>query len=127
MLNNKLNFYLIDDILKIILDFSSINIKFINKNNILYFNKFNFHCDRCKLIDNNINHYKFKDEYYVIGNTFYKGKYLGKDIDNNWKIGIAKVNMKKELDDGIYIVNDVGNIIIYDGEVTFSSNNPKKT
>ena len=56
-LKKKLN--LNDDVLKIIFEFSSININYFIKNN-----KIIFYCDRCKLIDNNINHYKFKDEYY---------------------------------------------------------------
>tara|TARA_B100001964_G_C13842525_1_gene426499 strand:- start:183 stop:605 length:423 start_codon:yes stop_codon:yes gene_type:complete len=71
---------------------------------------------------------KFGDRYLVIGNTFYNGKYLAKDIDNNYKTGIATVSVKKELDDGIYIINNYNNnIIIYDGEVTYSSKNPNKT
>jgi len=67
----------------------------------------------------------FGNKYCAIGNTFYNGKYLGKDIDKNYKIGVANINVKKELDDGIYRVNNKTKI--YDGEVTFSSKNPNKT
>ena len=79
-----LNRYLNNNVLEIIFKFSSININFIkykkkicltNKKginkllkfvstNLFVFDKFKYHCDRCKLIDDNINHYKFKDEYY---------------------------------------------------------------
>ena len=41
---------------------------------------------------------KFINNYLVICNTFYNGTYLAKDIDNNYNIDIAKINVEKELD-----------------------------
>ena len=71
---------------------------------------------------------RFTTDYFVIGNTFYNGEYLAKDIDNNYDVGIAKVDKKKELDDGIYYINQHNRkIVIYEGDVCFSSKNPNKT
>lgn len=67
---------------------------------------------------------EFGDKYCAIGNTFYNGKYLGKDIDNNYKIGVANVNVKKELNNGIYYIEKDDRKIIYEGTVLFSSKNP---
>ena len=68
------------DILKLICEYSSIKFHFskfkrnlnlkssIKKNKFLkiniIFDDINFYCDRCKLIDNNINNYNFKDIHY---------------------------------------------------------------
>lgn len=58
---------------------------------------------------------KFGNEYCVLGNTFYNGQYLAKNIDNDYKVGVANINVKKELDNGIYYVNEnINNIGIYD-------------
>lgn len=69
---------------------------------------------------------KFKDNYCAISNTFYHGKYLAKNINNNYQVGIANVNVKKRLDNGIYQINE-DNIIIYERHVGYSSKNPNKT
>lgn len=71
---------------------------------------------------------KFGNEYCVLGNTFYNGQYLAKNIDNDYKVGVANINVKKELDNGIYYVNEnINNIGIYDGSVVYSSKNPNTT
>ena len=70
---------------------------------------------------------KFGSDYCAIGNTFYNGKYLAKNIDNNYKVGIAKINVKKRLNNGIFHINKNDIIEIYDGGVTYSSKHPNKT
>ena len=70
---------------------------------------------------------KFGSSYCAIGNTFYYGKYLAKDINNNYKIGVANVNMKKQLNNGIYHINKNDITKIYVGEISYSSKNPNKT
>jgi erythromycin esterase-like protein len=70
----------------------------------------------------------FANKYFVIGNTFYRGKYLAKDTDNNYKLSIAKIKVKKELEDGLYFTNKkLKKVNVYEGEVSFSSKNPNKT
>ena len=70
---------------------------------------------------------KFDSDYCAIGNTFYTGKYLATNIDNNYKVGIANINVKKKLNSGIFYINKNDIIEIYDGDVTYSSKNPNKT
>jgi erythromycin esterase-like protein len=71
---------------------------------------------------------RFKTEYYVIGNTFYNGKYHALDIDNDNKLSIAKIRVKKELEDGLYKEKDLfEKTYIYEGSMIYSSKNPKKT
>ena len=69
----------------------------------------------------------FGSDYCAIGNTFYTGKYLAKNSDNNYKVGIANINIKKKLNSGIFYINKNDIIEIYEGEVTYSSKNPNKT
>jgi len=83
--------------------------------------------DKIKWFGNYLND-KFKNKYCVVGNTFYNGSYLAKDIDNNYKPASANITLNNILKDGIYqVTKDIKNKIIYDGEVTFSSINPMET
>lgn len=81
--------------------------------------------DKVKWLGNHL-YRTFGSDYCAIGNTFYTGKYLGIDIDNDDKFGIAKINVKKWLRDGIYYMNQNNNILIYDGNAVFSSKHPNK-
>lgn len=71
---------------------------------------------------------KFKEKYFVIGNTFYNGSYLGKDMDDSYKISVSKINKKCELDSGLYMSDKkINKINFYEGGMIFSSNNPSET
>jgi erythromycin esterase-like protein len=70
---------------------------------------------------------EFGDKYCAIGNTFYSGKYLGKDIDNKYRIGIAYINEKRGKRNGVYKIKGGENIVMYEGDLFFSSKNPNKT
>tara|TARA_Y100000590_G_scaffold470096_1_gene661944 strand:- start:1317 stop:2162 length:846 start_codon:yes stop_codon:yes gene_type:complete len=70
----------------------------------------------------------FKNKYFVIGNTFYSGEYLAKDIDNNYTPSIARIKVKKELKNGLYLINKkLQTINVYEGTVVFSSKDYNKT
>lgn len=65
----------------------------------------------------------FKRQYLSIGNTFYNGSYLAKDVDNDYRPGISHVNVAKQLENGVYYVDNMRDIVVYEGSVVYSSRN----
>jgi len=73
---------------------------------------------------------EFGEKYCAIGNTFYSGEYLGKDMDNNYRMGKVSIDVKGGLRSGIYYIKrgeNIGERGIYEGTVLFSSKEPNKT
>tara|TARA_B110000037_G_C16998551_1_gene456106 strand:- start:156 stop:1031 length:876 start_codon:yes stop_codon:yes gene_type:complete len=77
---------------------------------------------------------KFKNKYYAIGNSFYYGSYIGKDIINNDNIKIVKIKKikiknKNKLNEGLHINVSTPNYdkkIIYQGNINVNSKYPLK-
>jgi erythromycin esterase-like protein len=68
---------------------------------------------------------KFKNEYLSIGNTFYNGSYLAKNIDKNYKLNKINVNRIKKLKTNIYFINKKNyKNIIYEGGSFGSTKKP---
>jgi hypothetical protein len=68
---------------------------------------------------------KFKNQYLAIGNTFYNGNYLAKNVDKKYKLTKIKVNREKFFERGIYFINEnSGNNFIYESGSLGSSKNP---
>ncbi len=88
--------------------------------------KYKYSYSKAKWLGNYL-YEKFKNKYCVIGNSFYTGEYIARDIDNKYKFNIAKIKLKKILNDGFYYVDkNINKKIIYEGGAFYSSKNPYK-